>query len=262
MRIANKSFLPKQAGLGKRAFLLILLGSLPFTALAQAHAADEQPPAVGMPTAATTPMIAPPAAPAMLPNPGGPEAVKAQSADMSKNLADSEAKIDSNVKSVMKGLETSSDSVMLEELNSARQTVARIEAMIDIEKHMAELEKVRNERNHVSSTPAPSIVTAMPASVLQQPLPLRAAAPEAGQAEVEHHRSGGWEIARISGSDGKYVAFLRLADGDLKPVKTGDQIFNGTTVRAITSSSVEIEENGEPHTLHIKNVDFVYSAMR
>jgi endonuclease YncB( thermonuclease family) len=34
------------------------------------------------------------------------------------------------------------------------------------------------------------------------------------------------------------------------------------TVRWITSSTVQVEENGETHTLRVKGVDAIYSAMR
>jgi len=77
-----------------------------------------------------------------------------------------------------------------------------------------------------------------------------------------HNNWSNIEISRISGTDGKYTATLRLADGDLHPAKVGDELAGGGTVRWISASAVGIEEKGETHTLHIKNVDMVYSAIR
>jgi len=73
--------------------------------------------------------------------------------------------------------------------------------------------------------------------------------------------SSNQEISRIMGSEGKYSAVLKI-NGDLKTVRPGDQLPGGATVRYISSSSVVIDENGKTRTLHIKNVDAIYSAMR
>ena len=54
---------------------------------------------------------------------------------------------------------------------------------------------------------------------------------------------------------------LKFPTGDVKAVHVGDVVNTGT-VRSITASSVVIAGKGEPYTLHIKNVDTIYSAMR
>lgn len=271
MRIANK-FLSKQVAIGTGAALLTLLGGLPFYSAMGARAADAplalvEPPAAA-PVAAPSAAAAP-AAPAV--TPPAAEPVKTPGAEMNKSLSTMEEKVSENAKNVVKRLDTASDNVMLEDLNSARQTVARIEAMIDIEKHMAELDKLRNERSGHAAAPPPaamSLANALPASALQ-PLPLQTNNMPMGVPTHEHevHRFGGgsisgMEISRITGVDGKYTALLKLANGETKSVKVGEHISGDSTVRSINSSSVEIEENGETHTLHIKNVDAVYSAMR
>jgi type IV pilus biogenesis protein PilP len=70
------------------------------------------------------------------------------------------------------------------------------------------------------------------------------------------------EVSRITGADGKYSAVLKMANGDMKPVRAGDKITDHATVRWISSSSVLVEEYGETHTIRIKNVDAIFSAMR
>jgi type IV pilus biogenesis protein PilP len=198
-------------------------------------------------------------APAAAQAPGQAEAVKAPGADINKSLETMEEKVSENAKSVVKRLDTASNAVMLDDLNNARQTVARIEAMIDIEKHMAELDKLRGARNGGG---AAALAGAIPASALVPPSgAMPPAMPVANMAQQPRRPSGGsGEISRIVGTDGRYTAVIKLA-GETKAVKVGDHI-SGATVRSISPSSVEIEENGETHTLHIKNVDTIYSAMR
>jgi type IV pilus biogenesis protein PilP len=195
---------------------------------------------------------------------------------MRKNVSAMEDKISDNAKNVVKHMDTS-EPMTLEDLNSARQTVARIEAMIDVEKHMAELEKLRSERGG-SAGHASGLASAIPASALApMPLPTPTASPSpvgvthsplastpVKPVEKEKPKPvlSNAEISRITGAEGKYSAVLRLANGDMKTVKAGDQVADHATVRWISSSSVVVEENGETHTLHIKNVDAIFSAMR
>ncbi|MGB9152416.1 MAG: type IV pilus biogenesis protein PilP [Alphaproteobacteria bacterium] len=260
MRIANKSFVSKQRAALAGAAFLIALGGLPFVALTGAQAADvplpppgsiAPPPSMPTPQALNGPVPAP-ASPAEIP--------KVPGAEMNKNMESMEEKLSDNAKGVVKRLDSVSDSVTLDDLNSARQTVARIEAMIDIEKHMVELEKLRGERSgHVAPPPTAvaSLANQVPRSALEPP-------PVTNVVRTPPPRksTGSAEITRIVGTDGKYTAVLKLAGGEVKAVRVGDQIFTDGTVRSITSSSVGIEENGETHTLHIKNVDTIYSAMR
>jgi type IV pilus biogenesis protein PilP len=264
MRIANKSFLSKQiAGAARLAFFSALGSFLLVSSATEAYAVDvpASPPTIVAPPAALAAQIPPPAMGVQISSPVA--SAKSPDADIAKTLTTMEEKVSENAKGLMKSLDNASDPVMLEDLNTARQTVARIEAMIDIEKHLADLDKLRNERSgggHMSSS-VPTLANALPASVLTQPLPLQ---PNMSSDMGEMHMAprSGIEIARITGTDGKYTALLKMAGGETKSVKVGDHIFDDTTVRSISSSSVEIEKNGEPRTLQIKNIDTIYSAMR
>jgi type II secretory pathway component PulC len=69
------------------------------------------------------------------------------------------------------------------------------------------------------------------------------------------------ELARITGTDGHYSAVLRV-NGDLKTYAVGDQVSSHETIKYISLSTVVLEDNGQPHTLHIKGVDAIYNAMR
>ncbi len=198
-----------------------------------------------------------------------PEAPKAEGDDIAKALSSMEDKVTDSAKSVVKRLDTT-EATTISDLNSARQTVTRIEAMIDIEKRLGELEKLRNERNSrafAAVMPMPSgLAGAIPASALQ-PLPGTVAVASSSVSAspdsppVIRFGSGRPEISRISGTEGRYMAVLKLPDGEKKSVKVGDKLSHGT-VRSITSSSVEVADKGNSYTLRVKNVDAIYSAMR
>ena len=135
---------------------------------------------------------------------------------ITKNVAEMEDKVSENAKNVVKRLETPTDTTTLADLNSARQTITRIEAMIDLEKHLAELEKLRGERTGLHAVTA-SLAGAIPASALT-PLPKRAPAPaqagvgtgEVGVEEMAAPMSSGFghiDITRITGTDGRYSRY-------------------------------------------------------
>ena len=46
------------------------------------------------------------------------------------------------------------------------------------------------------------------------------------------------DVARISGSEGHYVAYFKSGDGQPKPFKVGDRLPNGGAIRWITSTQV------------------------
>ncbi len=212
------------------------------------------------PMTATMPIPSP-----LPPSTSAPANSPAPGAEISKSVATIETKVTDDAKNLVKSLESSTDAMTLEDLNSARQTVARIDAMIDVEKHLADLEKVHNERTGVK--PSNSFSNTIPASALLPPPP--ATAPMTFKPiETSDHEvlpkplpQPGIEISRIVGSEGRYAAVLRVS-GELKTFRAGDQVSSKTSVRSISASSVVLDENGEVRTLRVKNVDAIYSAMR
>ena len=70
------------------------------------------------------------------------------------------------------------------------------------------------------------------------------------------------EISRIYGIAGRYTAALKLSGGEVRMVRVGDTVSNGETVQSISPSSVSVAGNGRSYTLHVKNVNAIYSAMR
>jgi len=258
MKTVNNPLISRQALLA--ACGVFLLGYAPC-----AHAADPvvvPPPVLPMP--ALQPVSATPAPNALAPVAEQPGIGTA--ADMNKTVTSLEDKAAESAKALVKRLDNVSDPLTIEDLNSARQTVARIEAMIDVEKHLLELSKLRNERNGGASSAA-ALVGAIPASALTPPSTMAGSLGQIHSLTGEDFKprvimSGGTEVVRILGAEGKYIAVLKMGNGDKRSVKVGDEISGGTTVRWISASAVGLDEKGETHTLHVKDVDTVYSAMR
>ncbi len=266
MRIASSSFLPKAITLS-----VLLLAS------AGAYAADTLvPPAPALSIPAAPLPAATTSAPALA-QPGSfpiaTEIVRPQSGgDIERNISAMEDKVSENAKNVLRHLDAAPETTTYTELNSARQTVSRLEAMIDVEKRLAELEKVRGERTGAhalaasSFAPPTAFASAIPASaLLPPPAPSKASTTpdtSSGGGDTPSFGSGRPEISRIYGIDGKYTAVLKLSGGDLKMVRVGDSISNSETVQSISVSSVGVAGNGRSYTLHVKNVNAIYSAMR
>jgi type IV pilus biogenesis protein PilP len=273
MRIASNFHFPKRGFKKSGAVLFVALGVCCFFAV-ETRAAKAVEPTTTAPASASIPaafpvppvntMAAPPSLGAPSSEAPSPEIVKTQGESIQKNISAMEEKITENAKNAIKRLDVVSDSTSLADLNHVRQTITRIEAMIDVEKRLSELAKLRNERH--SSSVSSALEGAIPASALGMPaqnlpLPPSPLSDEEQKARRESSSSHP-EISRIFGTGGKYTAILKFTNGDLKSVKVGDKVANNDTVRTITSSSVEIGGKETSYTLRVKNVDVVYSVGR
>ncbi|HEU0117102.1 MAG TPA: hypothetical protein VFR09_00590 [Alphaproteobacteria bacterium] len=170
-----------------------------------------------------------------------------------KGLTNAEDKITDSVRGFAKHMGTT-DAVTLEDLNSARQAIAKIDALIDIEKRLNELEKLRNEREGGRFSP-------MPASSLMPPSPI-VSAPVVAQPvsfQPAMMSSSSVEVSRISGGAGHYTALLKTPDGQTKTVEVGDS-FGGGKVIAITSAGVDIKQGNKTRLIPVKNVETVFHA--
>lgn len=213
-----------------KALALILLASpLLFAGSSGAKAAD----------------IPPPASPATsAPDPAGPAAAKNPAAGLSA----AENSIPDSVKDVLKRLDKPAEDVTLDDLNSARQAVAKVEILIELEKHLAELDKIRHERE--KDTLAPMI----PASALQAPSvassPMQMPIPMVLPRE---------EVTQIAGGSGRYSATIKTGGEEGKTFHVGDHLPDGSFVMDIKPTEVVLQEhNGSTRTLHVKNVDTVF----
>jgi hypothetical protein len=217
--------------------LLFSAGSVPVLAADQAP-----PPPVS--TGVTEDVASPSSATQVaLPTPAASTA-----AGRSKNISAMEDKVQDSVKNVVKQLSTI-DNVNLDDLNTARQAVVKLELLIDIEKHLAELDKIRAEHGGEKS-----VMAALPASALTAPPSMttsrnRSASTFEAPSPVSHA-----EVTRVAGTDGHYTA---LVQG--KFVQVGDSMPDGTTVVAISPKDVSTKsKDGTIHRLKVKGVDEIY----
>lgn len=190
-----------------------------------------------------------------------------------KNVGNMEEKAIESAQSAIKALEAA-DSATFEEMNAARQASVRIEAMIELERRVAELNKIRGERGSGRSSyplagaiPA-SALTALPIvsesdDVVEVIKPARRSSTKAAVVRsAPEPVSEQYEVSRIYGVEGKYVAVLSSSGGSPRSVRVGDQLPGGATVKSITSSSVHIDGRGGAYTARVRNIDVVYGSSR
>ena len=245
------------------------------------------PPVAGAQTTQVSPVPTPAAAPAAPdatpaplaaddPNkamPPGTDSADAASSDKAekgkKSLTAAEDKVSESVKGVVKRLGTT-ENMTLDDLNSARQAVAKIEALIDIEKHLNELEKLRSDREGRGMSGGAIPVSALTAMQQQpqfqaapqppMPMPSAMAASMMMPQQPSFSPVSSLEVTRVIGSGDHYKAIIKMPDGQTKTVAVGDHVEGLGIIKAITSMGVELDQNGTKHVIHVKNVDTVFSA--
>lgn len=237
MKTAAKHVVP---GLRLLALSLVLL---PAAAFAADPVVAEMPPVVAAAQAPAAPM-------------GGPARMAMPAADEEKDAKDEDAhspKIPDSVKGVIKHLSNATADITLDDLNAAREAVAKLDALIDIEKRLKDLQNLRREREEKS------VANAIPASAFNMPrgmpLPLPMAMPSAAPAAAP---PGSVDVVQIAGSNGRYSATVKEF-GTSRLVRVGDKLADGSVVRNVTSEGVEVEQGKSEHLIRIKGAGTVAS---
>lgn len=181
-------------------------------------------------------------------------------------------KVPGSVKEVVKKLNTDSDSVTLENLNEAREAVVKLDVLIDIEKRLNDLAKLRRAREEDES----SVADAIPASALglsaatQAPVlppPITAPAlPVATMAPTPvapvHSSSpqiSDLEVMQITGASGRFAAQIKEAGGSTRIVHVGDKLSDGSKVSAISISGVSVTTGSKSRkTFAIKDAPAIF----
>ncbi len=194
-------------------------------------------------------------------------------ASAAKPSASSSGGVPETVRNVVERLNAETQDVTLEDLNAAREAVVKLDVLIDIEKRLNDLSKLRQERQFGSATS--SVAAALPASALGAPPPLAGAAdfsaePAAPLAAsfsthaVSFPSVGGMassvsavEVVLISGAAGSYVATLK-ENGAVKSVRAGDKLSDGSKVVSISQSGVALSKDGSRKTIQVKDVAKVF----
>ena len=243
-----------------------------FISAAPAMSAEPAKPAdapAAAPTLAVSATDAAPAAPMASPSASLPLPGANSPANRAKNLSALEEKVSDSVKNAVKQL-SSIDNVNLDDLNTARQAVVKLEVLIDIEKHLAELDKIHNERNGGGEK---ALAAAIPASALGMPPSMELPSKSSSSSSASSSRnasshmasfsapssspvsgSSHLDVTRISGVDGNYKATIQG-----KVVSVGDSLADGSTVTMIASKQVTTKsKDGAVHQLKVKGVDEVF----
>ncbi len=196
--------------------------------------------------------------------------------DDAKSLNAIESRVSDSVKDVVKHLGAMTETATLEDINVARQAVAKLEALIDVERRLSELEKVRNERSRGPGASS-AMAAAIPASALL-PLPeakpfsmlkpldgsgaIKSPGPDLSMpkysAPVPPAPSS--ELLRVIGSNGRYRAILKAGDGEEKTYRVGDKLSDGSVIQNITRTSLDLKRDGKKSTLRVKGVDMVFNG--
>ncbi len=169
-----------------------------------------------------------------------------------------------SVKGIVKRLNLATEGVSLDDLNSAREAVAKLDILIDIEKRLTDLASLRQEREEKTLT------AAIPASALPpvgqiRPPPQIPAYPVADRSldsvaviPVSPPLSS-VEVTRIVGAGGVYTATIKEGE-KVVTVRQGDKLSDGSVVQSISNRSVTLERNKKTQTVNVKDVAVVFSG--
>ena len=203
--------------------------------------------------------------------------IKVEEESDEKDMPPASPKVPDSVKKVVKKLNDATEDVTLDSLNSAREAVVKLDVLIDIEKRLTDLTKIRKEREEkeaevadaipTSALPVPSMMASpiQPAGVPGQPASLIAPPPGSmgapGAAGMMPMPIGQLEVVRVSGASGKYSAQIKDLDGQTKTVKVGDKLADGGTVDLISRDGVTFTSTDhKKKTVQVKDINTVFSG--
>lgn len=167
-------------------------------------------------------------------------------------------KVPASVKSIVKRLDEQTKDVTLEDLNAAREAVAKLDVLIDIEKRLSDLTSIRQKREEGAmmggAIPASALGMvghggAMPSMPMPQPVAMPLTLPEASV-----------DLVRIIGASGHRVASIKT-DGDKTiQVREGDKLSDDSVVTEISSRSITLSKENKKRTVKIKDVGTIFTG--
>ena len=162
---------------------------------------------------------------------------------MPKAMMRMDAKVPDSVKDVIKHLSNKAEDITLDDLNAAREAVAKLDALIDIEKRLVDLDKIRNEREKENdkkiADAIPKTALMPPPSYMPPPMPVERSS-EPKVAAMPKPMPVELEIIRIEGSNSHYGALVK--DGDTTHlVHAGDHLSDGSVVLSVSTQGVELQ---------------------
>lgn len=284
MKTATTSFRVQALKTVLGASFALFLGLHPAGAADSAGPITSTVPGPISPTAASASPALPPSI--ALPSASSSDAAKAK--DPKKAESDIPApspKVPDSVKNVINHLNNATQDVTLEDLNSAREAVVKLDVLIDIEKRLNDLAGLRREREEKNAT---AVAAALPASALGLSRPGVPSLPMAALptmpvtpsllptapkvvAPVVPPGPVAVDVLRITGSRGNYSALLRESGGSKdisgkdsgakdKRVRAGDKLSDGTEVRSISKNGVTLVKDKKTRTIQVKDVEQVFGS--
>ncbi|MGE3623395.1 MAG: hypothetical protein AB7H77_05945 [Bdellovibrionales bacterium] len=208
------------------------------------------------PTTFAAPTVSPPAVLAKGPDLSVPLPVGKK--DAKKD--DGDDKTPESVKGVRRQLTESSDGITLDVLNNAREAIAKLDALIDIEKRLSDLEKIRQERDEANKA---TLAAAIPATALAPP-PIYSPPPSMNASESRPAPvpfvppPSPVDVVRIEGSNNRYAAVIKEGDST-RTIHAGDKLPDGSVVLSISKRGVELQRNNrDARLVQVKDVQTVF----
>lgn len=201
--------------------------------------------------------------------------------------------IPDSVKGVIDRLNSTTDDVSLEDLNEAREAVVKLDVLIDIEKRLTDLSKIRQER--APKVPA-ALAAAIPASALGVPAENKASSKHSptpapsenffsspgassdaflssmegmspdqkvafSSAMAQAKGKASLDVLQIWGATGDYSAKIKEGSGKEKTYREGDKLSDGSKIVSISRNGVTLlMKNNKRETFRVKNVTKVFSG--
>ncbi|MFA6279407.1 MAG: type IV pilus biogenesis protein PilP [Bdellovibrionales bacterium] len=171
-------------------------------------------------------------------------------------------KVPDSVKGVVKRLNTATKDVTIEDLNSAREAVVKLDVLIDIEKRLNDLTTLRQEREEKESTisgalPAGAFGGNVPPPSLSPSAlaPVPAAIPPVVVLEKDV------DVTKIMGASGRYVASIKTVDGEERRVKAGDKLPDGSVIDSVSRNGVTVLSPSKKRTtIQVKDISAVFGG--
>ncbi|MBI3419679.1 MAG: type IV pilus biogenesis protein PilP [Proteobacteria bacterium] len=150
------------------------------------------------------------------------------------------------------------DPINMDDMIRAQDAINRLDLLLEIEKRQTELKKLRDERNKPVGLSA-----AIPASALN--LPTRTAGASMAAAlprpsapiTIEPPKpSGTYNLKRIVGTSGQYLAILSVGDKTVS-ARAGETLPDGSKVKSVTLTSVSLVKDRKSKTLTIPSDAYI-----
>lgn len=166
-----------------------------------------------------------------------------------------------SVKNVVKRLNHATKDITLEDLNSAREAVVKLDVLIDIEKRLNDLVSLRKEREETvddfsDQIPSSALAGGGPSAVplMTQPMPT-ASVPVPVSSSVAD-----FEVMRVTGASGRYAALIKDSDGSETQVRVGDMLVDGSRVNGISRHGVTVKNGSKRRTVQVKDVGTIFTG--